>query len=88
MAIRRAAFTSMSLASATYWTNRNVLEIEFRDRAIYRYFNVPVALYESLRAAQSAGTYFNAHLRGRFPHRRRIRPPDQKGPDHTSKPAN
>lgn len=84
MAIRRATFTSTSLTTAAYWTNRNALEIEFRDQTIYRYFNVPAALYEALLTAPSPGAYFNAHLRKPFPHRRRIRPPRPKGSDHPS----
>jgi len=85
MSIRRTTLTSTSLTSATYSTTRKVLDIEFQDRSVYRYFNVPVAHYEALLESPSPGNYFNAHIRQPFPHRRR-NPAAQ--PQGTSKPAN
>jgi hypothetical protein len=48
--------------------------LEFRDGAIYRYFDVPAAVYNDLLAADSKGSYFNKQIRGRFRHIRLRRP--------------
>ena len=40
-----------------------MLPLEFRNGAIYRYFEVPAALYAALLAADSKGTFFNRQIR-------------------------
>ena len=45
---------------------RYLLQLEFRSRAVYRYFGVPAAVHEALLAAPSKGTYFNRAIRGRY----------------------
>ena len=62
----RVALTSSLLASLRY-SPQATLQVEFRSGAIYRYFTVPRAVVEGLRTADSAGAYFNRHLRNRFP---------------------
>jgi hypothetical protein len=59
---------SGTLRALVYDHARGVLQLEFRTRAIYRYFGVPVAVYESLLSAPSKGSYFNRVIRGRFPY--------------------
>lgn len=50
-----------------YNTASQTLSIWFgpEDRR-YRYFNVPEALYEGFRSAESRGRFFNQSIRGRF----------------------
>ena len=48
----------------------NTLEIEFQSGAIYQYFDVPMHVYEELRAASSQGQYFNANVRNVYSYRR------------------
>ena len=55
------------------------LDIWFRGSGRYVYHDVPAHHYEGLKAAASAGRYFNDHIKGRFrcepdPERRRFRP--------------
>ena len=38
---------------------------------VYRYFTVPRTVFQALLAAASKGTYFNRHIRDRFPYQRR-----------------
>ncbi len=47
-----------------------ILELEFRNGAIYRYFAVPPALVEGLIAAESTGAYFNRPIRNHFRYQR------------------
>ena len=58
---------SSSLANAAYDASRKLLEIEFRDRSLYRYTEVPSAAYAELLQARSKGQYFNTHIRNKYP---------------------
>jgi hypothetical protein len=62
------AVQSSLLVSAAYQVSKSVLQLEFRDGAIYRYFDVPAAVYGDLLAADSKGSYFNKQIRGCFRH--------------------
>jgi lysyl-tRNA synthetase class 2 len=61
---------SITLATVAYDADRELLQIEFRDRTIYRYFNVPGDVHESLLRAPSKGSYFNRIIRGQFTYAR------------------
>ena len=59
---------STTLRTLAYDDGRGVLQLEFRTRAIYRYYGVPAAVYKALLGAPSKGSYFNRVIRGRFPY--------------------
>ena len=59
---------STTLSTVAYDGIRNLLQLEFRSRAVYRYFGVPAAVHEALLGAPSKGSYFNQAIRGRFPY--------------------
>ena len=61
------AVESTTLASVAYDDARELLQLEFRSRAIYQYFGVPAAMHAALLRAPSKGKYFNRVIRGRFP---------------------
>jgi hypothetical protein len=58
---------STTLSTIAYDGIRNLLQLEFRSRAVYQYFGVPVAVHEALLDAPSKGSYFNLTIRGRYP---------------------
>ena len=60
------AVQSTTLAALAYDEAHETLQLEFRSRAIYRYFGVPARVYEALLAAPSKGKYFNRTIRGKF----------------------
>jgi hypothetical protein len=60
------AVESNTLAAVAYDKAHKVLQLEFRSRAIYRYFGVPAPVYEARLAAPSKGKYFNRAIRGNF----------------------
>jgi hypothetical protein len=64
--MRRAAFHSTLVQAATYQDQFAVLELEFSDGAVYRYFQVPAQVYEDLLSAESKGGYFNRCIRTHF----------------------
>jgi KTSC domain len=62
------AVESTTLAMVTYDEARELLQLEFRSRAIYQYFGVPAAVHTALLRAPSKGSYFNRIIRGHFPY--------------------
>ena len=68
--MRVIVVASTTLATVVYDEAREVLQLEFRSRALYQYRGVPRAVHEALLAAPSKGRYFNRAIRGRFPFRR------------------
>lgn len=66
------AVASATLSIIAYDGSLNLLQLEFRSRAVYHYFGVPVAVHEALLDAPSKGSYFNQAIRGRYPFARVI----------------
>lgn len=59
---------STMLASAAYCPDRTLLDLQFRDGTLYRFFEVPEACFQQLMASDSKGTYFNRNIRNCFRH--------------------
>jgi KTSC domain len=62
------AVASTTLSTVAHDGVRNLLQLEFRSRAVYHYFGVPAAVHEALLGAPSKGSYFNQAIRGRYPY--------------------
>jgi lysyl-tRNA synthetase class 2 len=60
------AVDSTSLRAVGYDAERQLLQIEFQNRSIYQYFEVPATVYQELMQAPSKGAYFNQSIRPRF----------------------
>ena len=58
---------SSCLAAAGYDSQRHVLTIRFLNDGLYDYLDVPAATVQGLFDAESHGTYFNDHIRDRYP---------------------
>lgn len=58
---------SSMLRSMRYDPNERLLEVVFRNGRAYQFVNVPPEMFEHLRAAQSKGRYFLAHIRNQYP---------------------
>lgn len=56
-----------SLLSSIEYLSDQTLELTFRSGATYRYSAVPEAVVDGFIAAESKGSYFNRHVRNRFP---------------------
>lgn len=67
----RIAVVSSLLASMRY-SPQATLDLEFRSGVVYRYFTVPRAIVDGLRAADSKGAYFNRDIKDRFPYQRLV----------------
>ena len=64
--MRIANVESTTLATVAYDEASEVLQLEFCNRAVYFYFDVPGAVHQALLGAPSKGRYFNHAIRGRF----------------------
>ncbi|KPL91323.1 KTSC domain-containing protein [Herpetosiphon geysericola] len=68
--MKRTPVDSSNLASVGYDATNQTLEIEFQNRSIYQYFEVPEDMYNELMQADSHGSYFNGYIRGAFMYRK------------------
>jgi len=57
---------SSILRAVAYDDRHDLLEVHFRDGAVYHYLGVPAKTHQELLAATSKGVYFNRQIRGRF----------------------
>lgn len=64
--IRRIPIESSALATVGYSQRRRALEIEFRNGAIYRYLEVPPAVYQALLEAPSKARFYDQNIRRRY----------------------
>ena len=62
--MRREAVSSRAMKTVGY--RKGMLEIEFPDGDVYRYFDVPPLLFLQFVRAESMGAFFNERIRDRF----------------------
>ncbi len=77
--MRAVNLTSTLIHRALYDEAARTLTLCFRETGKYIYHDVPRILFEQLKAAPSAGSFFNRCIKGRYrctfdPERRRFRP--------------
>ena len=66
MAIDTAGFSSSNLLSGSYDAETETMTIQFHSGHTWEYRNVPQGIWEGLKAAASAGSYFHRQIKGRF----------------------
>jgi hypothetical protein len=64
--MHRLPLESTMLASAAYSPEQTLLDLEFRNGTLYRFFDVPAACFQRFMASDSKGAYFNRNIRNRF----------------------
>ena len=62
----RFSVESTLLATVTFNPENSILDLEFHDGKVYRFFAVPAACFQQLMDADSMGVYFNRYIRNRF----------------------
>jgi len=55
------------LIRGEYFRDSYLLRLEFHAGGVYEYRLVPPSIFESLKEADSPGTYFREHIADRFP---------------------
>ena len=66
--MRRVPIVSGSVRSAGY--KDGILEIEFHDDSVYRFFAVPPEIAQAFLDSDSKGQYFVSFIRGRYSYER------------------
>jgi hypothetical protein len=64
------AIISSTIKGAHYAADTQVLTIEFKSGARYKYTGVPQEEYDALMTASSAGSYFHNNIRDAYPTQR------------------
>jgi len=73
--MERHLIDSRAIRSVAYDPELLILEIEFTNGGIYRYYRVPPATCEEFYAADSKGTFVNQRIKPHFECREITRPP-------------
>lgn len=61
--MKREPVTSSAIVSLGYDASSETLEVEFTGGSVYRYDDVPESVYREFLAADSKGTFLNAHIK-------------------------
>jgi KTSC domain-containing protein len=64
--IPRQPVESSAIAKIGYSKRRHILEIEFVNGAVYRYVEVPVAVYRDLMSSESKARFYDSNIRGHY----------------------
>ncbi len=64
--IPRQHVESIAIAAIGYSKRRHILEIEFVNGAIYRYFDVPPAVHRDLMSAESKARFYDSNIRRHY----------------------
>jgi len=44
-----------------------VLDLKFESGSVYRYYNIPILVWDELYYSTSMGKFFNDNIRGQYP---------------------
>ncbi len=64
--MKTTAVDSTMIRTVGYDAERQLLQIEFQNRSLYQYLDVPEAVYAELLQSPSKGTCFNQRIRAQF----------------------
>lgn len=64
--IPRHEVQSTAIAKVGYSKRRHILEIEFVNGAVYRYFDVPVVVYHDLMSSQSKAGFYDSDVKRHY----------------------
>ena len=68
--MERLHVSSSTIIVVGYDSNLKTLEIQFSGAGTYRYFDVPVTVFNDLMNASSKGQYFKVKIKDRFSYMR------------------
>jgi hypothetical protein len=64
--MERSPVQSSNVAEVGYDPASMTLEVLFHNGSIYRYFDVPQAVYSELMSAASVGAYLNSQIKNQY----------------------
>lgn len=59
-------FESSNIYKIGYEPSTSTLEVEFQDRSVYQYFDVPEQIWQGFKAADSKGKFLHYNVKGNF----------------------
>lgn len=82
--IPRQSVQSSAIAKVGYSKRRHILEIEFVNGAVYRYFDIPLSVHRDLMSAESKARFYDSkirkHYRSALVRQRQKQEPSEKSP--------
>jgi hypothetical protein len=82
--IPRQSVQSSAIAKVGYSKRRHILEIEFVNGAVYRYFDIPLSVHRDLMSAESKARFYDSkirkHYRSVLVRQRQKQEPPEKSP--------
>ena len=82
--IPRQSVQSSAIAKVGYSKRRHILEIEFVNGAVYRYFDIPFSVHRDLMSAESKARFYDSkirkHYRSVLVRQRQKQEPSEKSP--------
>jgi hypothetical protein len=64
--IPRQSVQSSAIAKVGYSKRRHILEIEFVNGAVYRYFDIPLSVHRDLMSAESKARFYDSNIRKHY----------------------
>ena len=64
--IPREPVQSSAIAKVGYSKRHHVLEIEFVNGAVYRYFGIPLSMHRELMSAESKARFYDSNIRKHY----------------------
>jgi len=64
--MERKKVSSSNISSIGYDEDSSTLEVEFKNGAVYQYFDVNINIYKGLMEAGSQGQYLAQHIKGHY----------------------
>ena len=64
--IPRQSVQSTAIAKVGYSKRHHILEIEFVNGAIYRYFDIPLSVHRDLMSAESKTRFYDSKIRKHY----------------------
>jgi hypothetical protein len=64
--IPREPVQSSAIAKVGFSKRRHVLEIEFINGAVYRYFDIPLSVHRNLMSAESKARFYDSNIRKHY----------------------
>ena len=64
--IPRQSVQSSAIAKVGYSKRRHILEIEFVNGAVYRYFDIPFSVHRDLMSAESKARFYDSNVRKHY----------------------
>ena len=64
--IPRQSVQSTAIAKVGYSKRRHILEVEFVNGAIYRYFDIPLSVHRDLMSAESKARFYDSNIRKHY----------------------